>query len=586
MATYQLVNLKLQDAVKSISTGAIQLPEFQRDFKWKQSEQASLLESIQKDYPAGSLLLLEVDPIAGIPFAIRPFDGVDPAGLERPRYLVLDGQQRLTTCFKAFSGRHRKWAVIDLKALFQAWKDAGEGAVENFEDYIKFERRPKVHEDEILLTKNLLPFSFIRDREAFRDRLASYRDGLLRNEDTKAFGNFIDRRLEGMLDVFFEYNFPAVQLPHTLELEAVANVFTKINTSGMRLSAFDLCVAALFPRNISLRTLWDNVRFEASIAPFEDDGTTLLQSIALVCGVSSKKATLFESVKDVHINGEWNSTVAAMKAAAGSLASIGVTSSKCLPYDVAMSILTAASQKSPVGGNPHDRATRNDRTARFIFHTSFTQRYTEGIDIKRQDDFSKIVDYFKDGTLPSFLTEMVAWDSELMLRLSTSGARFKSILAILNQSNPRDFIVDNQIVGLDNPNAEQAEIHHIFPRAYLLSKGRASDADRAFNMTFLTRATNNFISDRAPSVYLRDAMTRMVGNGISHEQATQRMLDILKSHLMDEACMEALLADDYDSFLNARSAVLQDVLRSKYGIPISVLDDSEAGDLEFGEIVE
>lgn len=583
---YQLININLQDAVKNIATGVIQLPEFQRDFKWKQTEQASLLESIQKDYPAGSLLLLEVDPIAGIPFAVRPFDGVDTSGLERPRFLVLDGQQRLTTCFKAFSGRHKKWAVIDLKALFQAWKTAGEGKVENFEDYIKFERRPKVHEDEILLTRNFLPFSFIRDRAAFRDRLATYRDGLLRNDDTKEFGAFVDRRLEGMLDVFFEYNFPAVQLPHTLDLEAVANVFTKINTSGMRLSAFDLCVAALFPKNISLRTLWDTVREDDAIAAFEDDGTALLQAVALVAGVSSKKAVLFESVKDVHINQYWNSTVVAMKEAFTSLSAIGVTSAKSMPYDVAVSVLSAASQKVPLGGNPNDRATRNDRTARFVFHTAFSQRYTEGLDIKREDDFKKIVDFFANGTHPAFLTENVAWDTEVMLRLSNSGARFKALLAMLNSHNPRDLIVADQIVGLDRDNAEQAEIHHVFPRAFLRSNGRASDADRAFNMTFLTRATNNFISDRAPSIYLKAAIQRMVDEGQSPENAQNRMLTILESHFMDSACFKALMSDDYDAFLTARAAVVRQHLQTQYGIPVSVIDGTEAEDFEQGEIVE
>lgn len=586
MATYQLININLQDAVRSISTGVIQLPEFQRDFKWKQTEQASLLESIQKDYPAGSLLLLEVDPIAGSPFAIRPFDGVDPAGLERPRFLVLDGQQRLTTCFKAFSGRHKKWAVIDLRSLFDAWKASGEGRVDNFEDFIKFERRPKIHEDEILLAKNLLPFSFIRDRAAFRDRLATYRDGLLRHEDSKDFGAFVDRRLEGMLDVFFEYNFPAVELPHSLDLEAVANVFTKINTSGMRLSAFDLCVAALFPRNISLRTLWETARENVSIAAFEDDGTAVLQAIALIAGVSSKKAVLFESVKDVHINAHWASTVEAMKNALETLSAVGVTSAKSLPYDVAISVLTAASKAVPVGPNPNDRATRNDRTARFVLHTAFSQRYTEGVDIKRQDDFPKIVDYYRDGTNPAFLSETVAWDRELMLRLSNSGARFKALLAMLNSSGPRDLIVADQTVGLDNANAEQAEIHHVFPRAFLRSVGRTSDADRAFNMTFLTRSTNNFISDRAPSVYLRDAMNRMIENGITEEHARQRMLDILKSHLMDEACMTALLADDYDTFLDARSTVVRLHLQNRYGIPVSVIPETTADDLEVGEVVE
>lgn len=586
MAAYELVNLNLQSAISQIERGQIQLPEFQRDFKWKQAEQRSLLESIQKDYPAGSLLLLEIDAVAGPPFAVRPFEGVGTQTLESPRLLVLDGQQRLTTCFKAFSGNSKKWTVIDLKQLFDDFKTAAEPKDLNFEEYIRFEAKPRVHEDEILLSRDYLPFSFIRDRAQFRQRLASYRNSLLKNPSTQDFGNFVDVDLEGMLDVFFEYQFPSVRLPASLDLEAVANVFTKINTTGMRLSAFDLCVAALFPKNISLRTMWNEVQERPEIAAFQDDGTSLIQSIALSVGVNSRKASLFKTINESHINAKWNPTVEAMKTAAHFLTSIGIPSTKTLPYDVALPMLTAVTTNLPPAQTPPDQQTRSSRTARFVLHTAFSMRYTEGVDVKRESDYPHLVEYFASNTTPEFLNEVIPWDRDLVVKISNSGARFKAFLALLNKNRPNDLINTAQAVGLDMPATTQAEIHHVFPRKFLETIGRGGDADRAFNMTFLTRESNNYISDRAPSIYLNEILAEKQSHGLSAQQAQDALLEELKSHFLDKNCLDALLQDDYDAFLLSRSDCVRNTLANVFGIPISLIDDHSEDLLEEGEVFE
>ena len=80
MSPYQKIDLQLQDAVADIKTGVLQLPEFQRKFRWKQSEQTSLLASIQRNYPVGSILLLEIFrlPYGHFPvFLPLPWVGLD-----------------------------------------------------------------------------------------------------------------------------------------------------------------------------------------------------------------------------------------------------------------------------------------------------------------------------------------------------------------------------------------------------------------------------------------------------------------------------------------------------------------------------
>jgi hypothetical protein len=441
--------------------------------------------------------------------------------------------------------------------LHEATLSSNAGQVIDFEELIRFERVPQ-HLDQLLMNKNCLPFPFILDRAGLRAHLRSYRDGLLNSPHTEELGKFVDNDLEMYLDVFFEYQFPAVVLPSNLELEAIANVFTKINTTGLRLSAFDLCVAALFPKEIRLRSDWDLAVQSDKISRFGDDGTELLQAIALANNVNSRKATLFSVLKDHHIRGTWTEAVDAYKSVAESMELVGVSGTKTLPYSGALPVLIAATLKVPVGNQPPDKTARQNRIARYLFHTAFSLRYTEGLDSKREDDFVELLKFFDSGDVPPFMTGAIPWDSDTLVRLGRSGARSTAIMALLNRRRPYDLINHDLQVGIDRADCLSAEVHHIFPKAHLATIGRVDDADRAMNFTLLTRESNNFISDRKPSVYISEILQAIATeNGLNDQAARMRLLEIFRSHFVDELCLDALMNDDYDAFLAARSECIR-----------------------------
>jgi uncharacterized protein with ParB-like and HNH nuclease domain len=49
----------LRDILKRIDSGALQLPDFQRDYVWEDDDVRSLIVSIAKGFPVGALLSLE-----------------------------------------------------------------------------------------------------------------------------------------------------------------------------------------------------------------------------------------------------------------------------------------------------------------------------------------------------------------------------------------------------------------------------------------------------------------------------------------------------------------------------------------------
>lgn len=90
----------LSELLGEIQDGKSVLPDFQRDFVWEPRATQELVVSIANNYPAGSILRVRDAQNA---FAIREFEGA-PTPNQLHTFLVLDGQQRLTSLFQAFYG--------------------------------------------------------------------------------------------------------------------------------------------------------------------------------------------------------------------------------------------------------------------------------------------------------------------------------------------------------------------------------------------------------------------------------------------------------------------------------------------------
>src|SRR4051812_38900516 len=94
------INASMMDLVPlldGVACGELALPDFQRDFDWVETDVLALLVTVFSGWPAGSLMLMRGKPLL---FKLRGFDEGPPA-LSRVGYVVLDGQQRLTSLYHA-----------------------------------------------------------------------------------------------------------------------------------------------------------------------------------------------------------------------------------------------------------------------------------------------------------------------------------------------------------------------------------------------------------------------------------------------------------------------------------------------------
>lgn len=596
--SYAIRNLSISEALTEIGNGTMRLPDFQRPFVWSEGSRRQLVDSIQKAYPVGALLFLEIDPSANgqSPFGQKHFHGVkEDEANQQLRWLVLDGQQRLTTVFNAFSlealpipATRPKWLFLDLKSLY-TWttSSTNRGKKPDFVEHLQY--RPKTAQpDGLLFSSDLLGLPYIAEgRVELRQRLENYAQNASATDPD--YANWVRVNMQGYFDPILEYKFPCVVLPASLDLEAVANVFTILNQAGVKLTAFDLCVSKFFPHNVPLRDWWQTAKTSNVVGYLDKDGTSILQTIALIVGVGVKKAGLVKNLEVQHLNQHWQRVVDGFETVGQYFAEFGITSRKSLPYDTIIPAIVAAHMDAPAPNGPVEMATRKSRMQRWIFQTAFNQRYTEGSDAKKELDYPAAKSWLAgDNQTPGFLeNDSVVWP-ENMPHISNSGARYKAFTAMINQRSPFDFIQPTVRLGVNNSQGD-ADVHHIFPKAFLRRKGlEASASERAFNMTFLSGESNRLISDQPPSVYLNSLIESWKENayrGMTHEQLLEKLQEVMSTHFIDAIALRAMWADDYEGFLKARANEVRRKLES-IGVPVLVVanDDEEIEyDIEIDE---
>ena len=109
----------ITDLINDVKRGLIKIPQFQRDFIWSKEKAASLMDSIIKGYPIGTMILWKTKETLR---SVRDLGGVNlpetPAG-DYIQY-VLDGQQRLTSIFASLSGVkvRREYKIEDFSEIY------------------------------------------------------------------------------------------------------------------------------------------------------------------------------------------------------------------------------------------------------------------------------------------------------------------------------------------------------------------------------------------------------------------------------------------------------------------------------------
>ncbi len=251
-----------QDLNGDIKRGQIKVPQFQRKFVWKEEQAFKLLDSIKNNYPIGSLLIWKTNVKLAAERNIGNFQLPNTDDM-MPTDYVLDGQQRLTVIYSSIGA-----------------SDDGPGFSPGY-DLVKEEFINAMTE---VGTNPVFPLRWINDTT----KMLNFRTALMQRADSAE----LQARLDSIVASFTKYRIPVVTLKD-LTIEEVCPIFERINSSGTKLSIYDLMVAATwsekFDLNHHVEVIADSLKSK-SFHKIEKD--TVLKCLAAVQFGSVKQAQI------------------------------------------------------------------------------------------------------------------------------------------------------------------------------------------------------------------------------------------------------------------------------------------------------
>lgn len=264
-STFKSGEPSLPDFLREINDGRVQLPDFQRGWVWDDDHIASLIASISLSYPIGAVMLLQTGG-DGVQFQPRPIQGVQIPNGTKPEYLILDGQQRMTSLYLAMSSGQpvptttnkgkeiERYYYLDVVKSLDPNEDrldavlsvpATKMVTSDFGRKIDLDLTTQKKE----FSQCYFPLEVLFDQTAY----SAWRRGfqkMFRNDEDKL--DMFDNFEAEVVNRFQSYRVPTIELLRDTPKEAVCQVFEKVNIGGVTLTVFELVTAMFAAENYNL----------------------------------------------------------------------------------------------------------------------------------------------------------------------------------------------------------------------------------------------------------------------------------------------------------------------------------------------
>ena len=562
---------ELVDLVKKAEKGEIVLPEFQRNFVWGRDDITDLLLSIIKSYYIGSFLLLRVDK-ENKPFEIRSIAGITLRNEElNPDWMVLDGQQRLTSLHYVFTSPNinLKWTkypyhfYIDLKML-----ESGEVDKSVWSERADF--CDKYDQEEYQFKNKIIPLTAVLEWESWKQRYAQWLNKTGGMNKLSEFIGEIEPVWTRWVDNIRKKFIPIIEIPKVKSedekgIAEICAIFEKVNSTGVSLSVFDLLTARLFTHKIDLHKLWNETATNKNlIGSFSDGdpdqyGILILRCIALIRG-SDVKGTTLVNLKEKDFVSDWTLASTYCEKALERITStnadgFGAFEKKWLPYTTMMPILASLlwnAQVNKRGANAYTLIRK------WYWSSVFLERYGGSVESTSFKDYTDIVKLFEnplyEAEVFSEVTKQILNNPSFSLKgINRINATYKGIMNLIAISGAKDFMKHDSI------EFHELDDHHIFPKDFFKNlkkpdgkpKYDNDSINTILNRTLICFDTNRSINKLChPSEYLKKLIP------------TEKQIPILKTHLISEIGVEKLRNDDYEGFLAEREKAILSMLRT------------------------
>lgn len=598
MGSFKTNPWSLEELLKDSEKGVMKLPDFQRGWVWDEERIKSLISSVSMAFPIGALMRLETG--GEVQFKERPVEGAPiEAESTTARYLLLDGQQRITSLYQSCmrkgvvntvltSRRKRvgRWFYIDINKSLDPNFSREDAIVGVPEDRVV--RRNFGREIELDLStsekefkEQMFPVNYILDNEARDDWRYEFESFWHAREDRSQKRHLFRRFTQEVLRNFTNYDIPVITLDRDTTKEAVCLVFEKVNTGGKPLDTFELITATYAAQNYNIREDWfgrdSEVGRRDRLATFgraadqrfgalENVGSTdFLQANSLIFTksrrivaeeegkrgrelppVSATKQSLLGLPLDAYLR-HADDVEEGFKNAAKFLRELSIFRAFDLPYQ--SQLVPLATVLADLGSR-WENASVHEMLAEWYWNGVFGELYGSATESRFAQDVVTVPEWVFGGPKPSTILDSVLRADRLEELRSRVSAAYKGVNALLMTHGARDFRSGQSYSDIIFFN-EGVDIHHIFPRAWCRAEGiEAAKYDSIINKTPLSWRTNRILGGSAPSIYL----SRLERGSRDSPPIPAATIDSnLESHLIDPALLRA---DDFYGFFEHRKTEL------------------------------
>lgn len=564
---FRTTRFDLDHLVKNIDRGDVALPDIQRPFVWPNRKVRDLLDSMLKGFPVGYLLFWAT----GAEVGARAI-GVDDKDETVPRWLIVDGQQRLTSLYSVFTGHpvvHEDYSEARIRIAFRP-QDA------------RFEVTDAAIEKDPEFLPDVTPLW-----SGYKATVRSYLERLeaARGELSQAQRDELDNQFDRVQDLR-AYPFEVVELDAGMDEENVADVFVRINSEGVTLNQADFILTLMsvfrekarkqleeFARSAKVPSIQGLGAFNWYIQPQPD------QLLRVAVAVAFRRAVLkhaysilrgkdletgefsrerremqfdrLQKAQDDLVNLlHWHEFLQCLERA-GFRGAKMISGQNAILYSYALWLIGRVDYQVPL-----DRL--KEVIARWFFMAHTTGRYSGSFETRFEADVARLAGV-KAGDADGFvgvLDQVVYdtltadyWSITLPNELATSAAKSPALLAYIAALNIHDadvLLSSSKVRSRLDPAItlkKGIERHHLFPKGYLKTALDIRDTKRVnqiANFALVDWSDNIAISDLAPSEYWPQQLgaKNLSGDKLKHAQYWHALPDGWETMAFDDFLAE------------------------------------------------
>ncbi|MGW0288915.1 GmrSD restriction endonuclease domain-containing protein [Streptomyces tuirus] len=598
-----LDNLKLRDVLADVASGALQLPDFQRNWKWDDDRIRAIIATVTLDYPLGVVMTLQTG--GATRFRSRTLTGARPEGDPKADLLLLDGQQRLTSLFQALwldapvetsDSRGKpieRWYYVDIEKAVGPSADRDEAILSVPADKVlrtDFNRTVvlDLRTEEAECAAGLFPLHLVFDAQ----RVNQWKKGYIKADEDRnwdRWGQFDDLVLQQVR----AFQVPMIRLAASTSMDAVCAVFERVNTGGVPLNVFELLTATYAgdPEYVErtrdyyqLPEVWREIKqtlaskypvFGRLESGLENGLSSIdfLQAIALVRTWERKEAGVGAAVsckrRDL-LDLPLADFVRLAPELAEAFAWVGdflerqcIVRHNDLPYKTQLVPLAAV---RAILGDKTEGLGPEEKIEQWYWCGVLGEMYGGSTETRFTRDVEQLVGWIRQqDRAPDTVTDAYFVAERLDGLTTRNSAAYKGIYALLIKQGAVDWHYTDAPLSPGRLDEYSVDVRQIFPKAWFRrGNSQGLPTNSIVNKTPLSyRATMDMMG--APSSYLPTLVA-------ASDKRPEWFDDVIATHLIDP---ESLRESDYKRFYTDRSRQLQDLVQSAMGKRTMLRDPSE-----------